>query len=266
VEPRAGTPPFRPLPSKTDTADYEPNYHTTGAFISEAHSRASELVADVDGWLREEDALKLYELAFWAAGPILEVGTYRGKSGVLMATAARDAGSSAVVLSLDTDSEAQAKAAAAARSHGVQDRLWPVLCSAAAFFAVNPGFAPSLVFLDGDHSYEGVSRDLDTLSSHLPTGGLLCLHDYFDPRNESSDCAEIDVRRAASTSALIRDCDFCGVFGASAVFQRSTGGPPHPGPGAFDLRRYDTIRMQYRQRVRTPVGRLARRLMAVSRR
>ena len=60
MEPRAGTPPFRPLSSKTDTADYEPNYHTTGAFISEAHSRASELVADVDCWLRKEDALKLY--------------------------------------------------------------------------------------------------------------------------------------------------------------------------------------------------------------
>jgi predicted O-methyltransferase YrrM len=266
VEPHAGTPPFHPLPRKTDTAEYEPNYRTTGAFISEAHSRASELVADVDGWLREEDALKLYELAFWAAGPILEVGTYRGKSGVLMATAARDAGSSAVVISLDTDGEAQARAEAAARSHGVHGRLWPVLGSVAAFFAANPGFAPSLVFLDGDHSYDGVSRDLNTLSRHLPTGALLCLHDYFDPRNECSDCAEIDVRRAASESTLIRDCVFCGVFGASAVFRRSAGGPPQPGPGAFDLRRYDTVRMQYRQRVRVPVGRLARRLMAVSRR
>jgi predicted O-methyltransferase YrrM len=266
VEPHAGTPPFHPLPRKTDTAEYEPNYRTTGAFISEAHSRASELVADVDGWLREEDALKLYELAFWAVGPILEVGTYRGKSGVLMATAARDAGSSAVVISLDTDGEAQARAEAAARSHGVHGRLWPVLGSVAAFFAANPGFAPSLVFLDGDHSYDGVSRDLNTLSRHLPTGALLCLHDYFDPRNERSDCAEIDVRRAASESVLIRDCVFCGVFGASAVFRRSAGGPPQPGPGAFDLRRYDTVRMQYRQRVRVPVGRLARRLMAVSRR
>jgi hypothetical protein len=68
-----------------------------------------------------------------------------------------------VVISLDTDSEAQAKAEAAARSHGVHDRLWPVLGSVAAFFAANPGFAPSLAFLDGDHSYDGVSRDLDTL-------------------------------------------------------------------------------------------------------
>jgi predicted O-methyltransferase YrrM len=43
----------------------------------------------VPGWLRPEDALKLYELAYYATGPILEIGTYRGKSGTLMAIAAR---------------------------------------------------------------------------------------------------------------------------------------------------------------------------------
>src|SRR5215211_8617225 len=99
----ASIPPFRALPAKTSSRDYEPSYEFGGQRVSEAHDRAEELVADVPGWLRPEDALKLYELAYYARGPILEVGTYRGKSGTLMAIAARDARHSGLVVSVDVD-------------------------------------------------------------------------------------------------------------------------------------------------------------------
>ena len=68
--------------------------------MSDAAARrdAVESVESLPGWLLEGDALKLYELARDAAGPVLEIGTYRGKSAVLMATALRDAGSDARIV------------------------------------------------------------------------------------------------------------------------------------------------------------------------
>lgn len=256
---------FRPLPGKTTTRDYEPSYDLGGPFLSKKHAQAQELVADVPGWLRPEDALKLYELAHFAEGPILEIGTHRGKSGTLMALALRDAGSAALVVSIDVDARAQREAAAAAAAKGVQDRLWLMAGSAGAFFAANPSFTPSLVFLDADHSYEGVRRDLDLLEPRVPGGGLVLLHDYLDPRNDDPSSPEIGVFRAARESWLSDSCEFAGVFGACGLFRRLRGGPASAGPGAFDLRRYDSARMQYLQRVRRPAGRMARRLLSVAR-
>jgi predicted O-methyltransferase YrrM len=261
VIPSVGPDAFRALPAKTDTREYEPSFDLGRRFLTEAHERAEELVADVPGWLRTEDALKLYELAYCTGGPILEIGTYRGKSGTLMALAARDAGRGVIVVSVDVDPSAQPAAEAAAAAKGVGDRIWPVRGSTEAFSAANPRFAPSLVFLDGDHSFGAVSRDLRTLEPHVPHGGLVLLHDYLDPRNSDPDTEEIGVVAAAGKSWLASDCEFAGVFGASGLFRRLSGGPERPGVGSLDLRRYDGPRLQYLQRVRWPAGRLARKLL-----
>lgn len=39
-----------------------------------------------------------------------------------------------------------------------------------------------LVFIDGEHSYKGVARDLRLWSKIVKPGGLLVCHDYGDPR------------------------------------------------------------------------------------
>ncbi|MGH3992632.1 MAG: class I SAM-dependent methyltransferase [Pseudonocardiaceae bacterium] len=256
---------FRPLPDKTSTRDYEPSYDLGGTFATEGHARAEELVADVPGWLRPEDALKLYELAYCAEGPILEIGTYRGKSGTLMALATRDAGSPVAIVSVDVDPGAQRDAAAVAVAKGVGDRLWLVRGTAAAFFASNPSFTPSLVFLDGDHSYAAVRRDLAVVEPHIPSSGLLLLHDYLDPRNDDPSDEEFEVFRAAGDSWLVEQCEFAGTFGACGLFRRTQGGSERPTVGAFDLRRYDSPRLQYLQRVRWPAGRALRRAFGRSR-
>jgi predicted O-methyltransferase YrrM len=40
---------------------------------------------------------------------------------------------------------------------------------------------PDMVFVDGDHSYEAVRRDIETWRHRLAPGGLLCGHDYDWP-------------------------------------------------------------------------------------
>jgi hypothetical protein len=76
---------------------------------SKEHAPIGDIVADVPGWLQPEDELKLYELAHAAAGPILEIGTYRGRSTTIMALAA-EAGAGAFIVSVDVDPQAETAA------------------------------------------------------------------------------------------------------------------------------------------------------------
>lgn len=38
-----------------------------------------------------------------------------------------------------------------------------------------------LLYLDGDHSYEGVMKDLESWYPKVCKGGVIATHDYFDP-------------------------------------------------------------------------------------
>jgi len=146
----------------------------------------------------------------------------------------------------------------------VRDRLVLVRGSAEAFFRANRTFHPSLVFLDGDHSYPAVSRDLRTLEPHVPRGGLILLHDFLDPKNDDPTDKEVGVVAAVADSWVADQCEFAGVFGACGLFRRARNGVVAPEPGAFDLLRYDSPRLQYLQRVRWPLGRAVRRVIGRS--
>ena len=221
--------------------------------------RALALVESVPGWLRPEDADKLWELARSASGPILEIGTYHGKSAVLMALALKDAGSGAVLYTLDVDARALRSAQAAAETHGVADRIVFVRGTSAALAGAYPHLRPALTFVDGDHSQAGVERDLAALEALVPDGGRLLFHDYHDPRNEDPGCEIVKVRPAVAGSWVVRDCDFDGVFGCCGLFTRHTGGPPAIIP-IVDLLRLDSARDQYLHRLRNPLARLWWRL------
>jgi predicted O-methyltransferase YrrM len=41
--------------------------------------------------------------------------------------------------------------------------------------------AIDLCFIDADHSYEGVKKDIVTWLSHMRKGGRMCFHDYAQP-------------------------------------------------------------------------------------
>jgi predicted O-methyltransferase YrrM len=45
---------------------------------------------------------------------------------------------------------------------------------------------PDMVFVDGDHEYESVKRDILTWKARLPKGGLLCGHDRNWPGVEQA--------------------------------------------------------------------------------
>jgi hypothetical protein len=236
--------------------------------VAATHPRqaAHDAVADIDGWLLPGDIDKLYELAFVAAGPILEIGTYHGRSAIVMALALRDAGNPAPLVSLDVDLEALEVAGENLRRKGVAAPVTLVRGSVAAFFRATAGFVPAVVFVDGDHSAEGAARDLRALEPHVPDGGLLFLHDYADARDPDPSVAEFGVGEAVARTWVGRQCEPLGVFGVGGLFRRRIGGPgpvdASRRPPVLDLVWRDDLAMQYRQRLRWPLGRRLRRVAA----
>jgi predicted O-methyltransferase YrrM len=215
-------------------------------------------VEAIPGWLRPEDASKLYELARSTPGPILEIGTHQGKSAVLIALALREAERETVLYTLDVDRGAVEAAVAEARARHVADEIIFIRGTVAAFARAYPHIRPTLTFIDGDHSRSGVDRDLAVLETLVPAGGLMLFHDFADPRNDDPSCPETKVRPAVEASWVVRQCDFLGAFGVCGLFLRREIIAPETAT-VVDLLRLDSISDQYRYRLRYPAGQLLKR-------
>jgi len=145
------------------------------------------LHADLEGQLAIEEAHWLLRAASGRRS-IVEIGSYRGKSTVLLAIGCADV--EGRVTAIDphlpapgarsgayTPEDERLLRDACAR-HGVQDRVdhW-VMTSREA--RPHWGAAPiDLLWIDGDHSEAGVRADLDQWSPLVRPGGLLAAHDY----------------------------------------------------------------------------------------
>jgi predicted O-methyltransferase YrrM len=219
-------------------------------------------VESIPGWLRAQDADKLYELARLTPGPILEVGTHFGKSAVLMALAAQDAGRrDAVVYTLDVDGRAARAGAAEAKARALEDVIVFVRGTLRSFARAYPHLRPTLTFVDGDHSRAGVERDLVVLETLVPAGGSLLFHDFADPRNDDPDDPETKVRPAVEASWVARQCEFQGTFGVCGLFVRRELPSGRPLAVA-DLLALESHKDQFRYRVRYPAAQLLRRVRA----
>ena len=84
-----------------------------------------------------------------------------------------------------------------------------------------------VVFLDGDHSYEGVAADLDALAERVVRGGVVLFHDFYHDKNETG---EYGVRRAVEERAAELGLAFRGRFGAIALFEQLEPGAEGAGP------------------------------------
>lgn len=255
-------------PAKADSS-YAPSFTFPGPLLGEAHGAIHEDAAAIDGWLEPEDSLKLYELGRLAPGPFLEIGTYRGRSTTVLATALRDGGRHVDFFSLDIDAEAleSARRTLAARGLGAKPKL--VHGSVRAFFRALPGFEPRFVFLDGDHSERGLAQDLATLEARVAHGGLLLFHDFRNPRNEDPADEEYGVPQAIAGSWVARDCEFAGTFGCSALFRRVRAPRRRredaDGPLLLELMSLDRLAVRLRVRVLRPAKRLVRQVVARTR-
>ena len=70
-------------------------------------------------------------------------------------------------------------------------------------------FTVDFIWVDGDHSYEGVKGDILAWARHLVPGGIMVFHDCFDddppPHNPSG--AGKAVRELMNPDDMMMDCD-----------------------------------------------------------
>jgi predicted O-methyltransferase YrrM len=159
------------------------------------------------GFMPVDEGLALYTAAVDAAArtglPLLEVGSYCGRSTILLADAARQAGTVALTVDHHRGSEEQQpgweyhdsslvdpevglmdtlpRFRRTLRAAGLEDHVIALVGRSPQVAAVWGGLL-GLVFVDGGHTDEHATADYEGWVPHLAEDGVLVVHDVFpDP-------------------------------------------------------------------------------------
>jgi predicted O-methyltransferase YrrM len=183
------------------------------------------LAREVRGFMPEEEGVALYRLALEAPRgmPLLEIGSYCGKSAIYLGAAARELGT--VLFSVDhhRGSEEQ-QPGAEYFDPGLVDvdggvdtlpclRRTLRLARLAEVVIPIVGTSPvvarhwrtplGLVFIDGGHSPDAVAADYEGWLPHLSPGALLIFHDVFEDPAEGGQAPFEVYRRAAADPRFV---------------------------------------------------------------
>ncbi len=208
-----------------------------------AHARAAT------GFMPEDEGLLLHRtaLACLPRGPVLEIGTYGGKSAIYLGAAARTVGGDACVFTVDHHRGSEENQAGwehhdtalvdprtglmdtlplfrrTLHDAGLEDRVVAVVGRSTT---VSRWWATPLamVFVDGGHAVEHAHADYTGWARWLRLGALLVVHDVFaDPADGGRPPYEVYVRALDSG-------DFTEVeaLGSVRVLRRTRGDAGDP--------------------------------------
>lgn len=171
----------------------------------------------------EGDLLFRYAVARLPHGPVLEVGTYCGKSAIYLGAAARAVGGDAVAFTVDHHRGSEENQAGwehhdatlvdpetglmdtlptfrrTLHAAGLEDRVVAVVgrSRAISHWWRTP---LSLLFIDGGHGEQPARDDYDGWTPHVMPGGLLVIHDVFpDPAEGGRPPYELIYRPALAS-------------------------------------------------------------------
>ncbi|MFJ2199185.1 class I SAM-dependent methyltransferase [Streptomyces violaceusniger] len=182
---------------------------------------------EAKGFMPLDEGLALHAAAADAAGrlglPLLEVGTYCGRSTILLADAARAAGTVVVTVDHHRGSEEQQPGweyhdpevvdpqvgrmdtlptfRRTLHQAGLEDHVIAVVGRSPRVAAVW-GRPVGLVFIDGGHTDEHASADYEGWAPHLAPGGLLVIHDVFPDPADGGQAPYRIYRRALASGAF----------------------------------------------------------------
>ncbi|AZS71564.1 hypothetical protein DDE74_11890 [Streptomyces lydicus] len=178
------------------------------------------------GFMPVDEGLALYAAAAEAATlglPLVEVGTYCGRSTILLADAARTAGVPAVTVDHHRGSEEQQPGweyhdpavvdpevgrmdtlptfRRTLHAAGLEEHVIALVGrspQAAAVWQAPVG----LVFIDGGHTDEHATADYEGWAPHLAPGGLLVIHDVFADPADGGQAPYRIYRRALESGSF----------------------------------------------------------------
>lgn len=238
---------YEPIYRSFEPSLYVPEIGLHG-FLSADHENVPAAVADIKGKLMPGDQYKLYEAAYFARGAILEVGRLQAKSTAVLAMGLRDGQAARAMRAVQAVQAVQAVRAvrAEAWNEDADGAAWPLYSielndkyepiaeehlrergllelvsfvrgDSATEMARLPGRFDT-VFVDGDHSYDGFTRDLRALEGRVEPGGVAMFHDCFHPENESGGYG---VARALAERAEAMGLAYRGRFGGMALYEQA---------------------------------------------
>ena len=167
------------------------------------------------GWLWKGDALKLYEMAYFADGDVLELGTYAGLSTCVMAQAVIDSGRNSRIVPIDiADFGWKTNADLNRVGHRIDFQLGPAIEKVQELIAVGRRF--SFAFIDHSHTYAEIEAICPLLDKVVKPGSFVQFHDYNDPRNGVE--TDYGVWQAV-IDKLPPTFEFYGVYGCSGLYR-----------------------------------------------
>ncbi|HEY2877314.1 class I SAM-dependent methyltransferase [Nocardioides sp.] len=196
------------------------------------------------GFMPHDEGLALHRLARERLphGPVLEVGTYCGKSAVYLGAAAREVGG--VVFTVDHHRGSEENQSGwehhdeslldtrtgrmdtlpffrrTIEEAGLENVVVAVVGESATV-AANWRTPLSLLFIDGGHGEEPAHADYDGWARWVMAGGLLAIHDVFpDPADGGRPPYDVYLRALASGSFEEREA-----VGSLRVLARRSGSP-----------------------------------------
>ncbi len=192
-------------------------------------------IDSVKGFLAADEGEALYDTALTLAhqAPVLEIGSYCGKSTIYLGAACQRA--NGVLYALDHhrgseehqrgeayhdpdlfDSEAAVMDSfrtfrANLRAAQLEDTVIPIVASSG--LASRGWHTPlSMVFIDGGHSMEAALTDYRSWAAHVIPGGVLAIHDLF-PDPAQGGQAPISIYRMALASGLFEEIEVVNTLG-----------------------------------------------------
>jgi predicted O-methyltransferase YrrM len=194
------------------------------------------IAAGVEGWLGPREGRLLCRLAAEAdpAGCIVEIGSWHGRSTIWLAAGAK-AGRGARVVAIDPHTGTHLRAEGETTADvlreniaraGLRDQT-EIVVATSEQTAAGWSRPISLLWIDGDHEYESVRRDLRLWEKHLLPDAVVALHDTFVWPGPERVVRELLIKpgrftsfaHAETTTAARR----CGRLRPTAVFARRVG-------------------------------------------
>lgn len=192
-------------------------------------SRVQRITRSIDGWLTELEGTALYCAAKYGSGNgvIVEIGSFKGKSTIWLASASKKAGRE-LVYAIDThlgspEHQPGRECAFHMPSEGTTEQVFRTnIINADVADWVNPIITTSiqashswnlpirLLFIDADHTYESVRNDFLTWEKHVVPNGLVAFHDV-----DKWDCSP-DVL-CGPTKVVYEDAAQTGLYSAPVV-------------------------------------------------
>ena len=204
---------------------YRPTFTGFDQFINDQHRYYNEcptkgvaVEVGIDGKLRREDALKLYEMGYYAADDILEFGTNRGLSISILPRAVRDAGKNGELVTMELDGRIAEHARRSLSELDLSRYIEFIVGDAdvSCQKLIDAGRKFNFAFVDHSHTYENVVKACRRLSQLLLPGSFCLFHDYNDSREGT---AGYGVYTAVAHALDKNHFEFCGIYGCCGLFR-----------------------------------------------